>query len=117
MKNQSFYRRFYNAWEGIKSSWKSENSFRLHVAAVIFVIIVLVLTKPNALWSALLLLTCGLVLTLELVNTAIEKLADHLHPERHQVLKIVKDTLAGAVFLASLFAVCIFIIFIASLIR
>ncbi|MDZ4140745.1 MAG: diacylglycerol kinase [Methylotenera sp.] len=111
MKNQPLSRRFKNALNGIKASWQSENSFRIQAVAVLFVVTVLLFIKPHPVWWALLLLTCGLVITLELVNTAIEKLADHLHPDQHQVLKIVKDTLAGAVFLASLFAVCIFIAF------
>lgn len=115
MKNQSLSRRLHNALQGIKASWQSEKSFRLHVAAVLFVIIVLTLTKPTAVWWALLLLTCGLVITLELVNTGIEKLTDHLHPHQHLTVKTVKDTLAGAVFLASLFAVCVFIAFTVSL--
>jgi undecaprenol kinase len=114
MKNQSLSRRLRNACEGIKASWQSEHTFRIHVTAVILIVIVLAFLKPTAVWWALLLLTCGLVITLELVNTAIEKLADHIHPEQHKAIKVVKDTLAGAVFLASLLAVCVFITFIAS---
>lgn len=116
MKNQPLSRRLRNAWEGVKASWQSEHTFRIHVTAVMLVVVVLAFLKPSAVWWALLLLTCGLVITLELVNTAIEKLADHIHPDQHQAIKVVKDTLAGAVFLASLFAACVFIAFIASLI-
>jgi undecaprenol kinase len=31
------------------------------------------------------------------VNSSLEKMADHLHPERHPQIKIVKDVAAGAV--------------------
>ncbi|PCI51119.1 MAG: diacylglycerol kinase [Alphaproteobacteria bacterium] len=112
MKNQSFLRRLDNAWQGIHTSWLSEKSFRFHCAATLLVIVILGLIRPAPIWWALLLLVCGLVLTLELVNTAIEKLIDLLHPEQHPVLKIVKDTLAGAVLVASLIATGIFIAFV-----
>ena len=109
-------RRLYHAWAGIKTSLESEYSFRLHAVAAVFVIIVLAITRPAAVWWALLLLTSGLVLSLEMVNTAIEKLADHLHPDLHPALKTVKDTLAGSVLIASLIAACVFIAFISTLI-
>lgn len=62
----------------------------------------------------LLLLTSGGVLTAELINTAVEKLVDHLHPDQHPVLKIVKDTLAGAVLVMSITAIFVFIMFLLS---
>ena len=42
-------------------------------------------------------LTVSFVLAAELVNTAIEHLADHLHPELHPKIKLVKDCAAAAV--------------------
>ncbi len=112
MKNQPLLHRLQYAWTGITTSWHSENSFRVHVAASMFVLIVLCLIRPAPVWWALLLLTCGLVLTLELVNTAVEKLADHLHPEIHPALKTTKDALAGAVLIASFLAILVFIAFL-----
>lgn len=49
---------------------------------------------------ALVWLCFGLVLTLELINTAIEELLDHLHPEKHPAIGKAKDIAAGAVLLA-----------------
>ena len=112
MKNQPLLYRLQYAWTGIITSWHRENSFRVHVTASIFVLVVLCLVRPEPVWWAMLLLTCGLVLTLELVNTAIERLADHLHPEIHPALKTTKDALAGAVLVASLVAILIFIAFL-----
>jgi diacylglycerol kinase len=51
-------------------------------------------------WLAV-LLCIGLVLGLEMVNTAIEKLADHLHPQEHKHIGLVKDVAAGAVLWAA----------------
>lgn len=49
-------------------------------------------------------LAIGLVMSLEGVNTAIEEIADFIHPERHEKIGLIKDIAAGAVFIASVFA-------------
>ena len=115
MKNHNFIKRLEYAWQGITASWQSEKSFRTQILASGLIVLILILTRPTAFWWAILLLTCGLVLALELVNTAVEKLIDHLHPEIHPVLKIVKDALAGAVLVASIISLCIFLAFIADI--
>ena len=43
----------------------------------------------------------SLVIAAELINTALEHLADHLHPEQHPRIKIVKDCAAAAVLILS----------------
>ena len=62
-----------------------------------FVVIVLLIVKIEPIWWALVLLTSGGVLAAELFNTALEHLADHLHPETHPRIQIVKDCAAAAV--------------------
>ena len=44
----------------------------------------------------------SLVIATELINTALEHLADHLHPEQHPRIKIVKDCAAAAVLILSI---------------
>ena len=112
MKNHSLLRRIQYACAGIKASWQSENSFRLQVGALTLVVILLLTTKPDAAWWALLLLTSGGVLAAELINSAVEKLIDHLHPGQHATLKTVKDTLAGAVLVMSIAALLVFAAFL-----
>ena len=56
--------------------------------------------------------TMAIVLAAELVNTAVELLADHLHPEQHPNIKIVKDCAAAAVLIASMGAVGVAIAFV-----
>lgn len=103
------------AWQGIKSSCQSESNFRIHLAALAFVIGLLVATRSSAIWWAVLLLTCAAVLAAELINTAVEKLIDHLHPDQHAIIKVVKDTMAAAVLVLSVTAVVIFAAFLAAL--
>ena len=52
-------------------------------------------------------LAIGLVLSIEGVNTAIEKIADFIHPQYHKRIGFIKDIAAGAVFFAALTALCI----------
>lgn len=58
-------------------------------------------------------LAIGLIMSIEGVNTAIEEMANFIHPEHHKKIGIIKDIAAGAVFIASIFAIIIgFIIYI-----
>ena len=52
----------------------------------------------------------GLVMSIEGLNTAIEFIADFIHPERHDKIGRIKDVAAGAVFIAAISAVIVAII-------
>ncbi|CAM3847390.1 diacylglycerol kinase family protein [Flavobacterium branchiophilum] len=49
----------------------------------------------------------GLVLSIEGLNTAVEKIADFIHPEFHSRIGFIKDIAAGAVFFAAMTAIAI----------
>ena len=49
----------------------------------------------------------GLVLSLEGLNTAIEKVADFIHPDYHEKIGFIKDIAAGSVFFAAITAIII----------
>ena len=106
-KNQPFLARFRFARAGLAHALASESSFRVQVTALGAVLIVLAVFRPEPLWWALVLLASGAVITAELFNTAIELLADHLHPETHASIRIVKDCAAGAVLVASIIAIAV----------
>lgn len=53
------------------------------------------------------ILAFGLVLGIESLNTAIEKIADFIHPEFHNKIGFIKDIAAGAVLFAALAAIAI----------
>ncbi|WP_445457455.1 diacylglycerol kinase [Flavobacterium sp. HNIBRBA15423] len=52
-------------------------------------------------------LATGLVLGIEGINTAVEKIADFIHPDYHKKIGFIKDIAAGAVFFAALTAITI----------
>ncbi|WP_136668132.1 diacylglycerol kinase [Flavobacterium sp. H122] len=49
----------------------------------------------------------GLVLSIEGLNTAVEKIADFVHPDFHEKIGFIKDIAAGAVFFAAMTAITI----------
>lgn len=50
------------------------------------------------------ILAIGLVMSIEGINTAIEAMADFIHPENHKKIGLIKDIAAGAVFMAAFFS-------------
>lgn len=52
-------------------------------------------------------LAFGLVLSVESLNTAVEKIADFVHPEFHDRIGFIKDIAAGAVMFAAMAAIAI----------
>ena len=53
-------------------------------------------------------------LAIELVNSAFEALVDHLHPDIHPEIRIIKDMAAGSVLLSAAGAVIVGLLFLAS---
>lgn len=52
-------------------------------------------------------LAIGLVLGIEGINTAVEKVADFIHPSYHEKIGFIKDIAAGAVFFAAMTAIAV----------
>jgi diacylglycerol kinase (ATP) len=53
------------------------------------------------------ILAFGLVLAIEGLNTAVEKIADFIHPEFHNRIGFIKDIAAGAVLFAAFSAMAV----------
>ncbi len=112
MKNQPFPKRLSYSLQGIRTAWRLEASFRFQSMMALAVVGLLLGLRPAAIWWALLLLNCSLVLAAELFNTALEHALDHLHPELHPAIKVSKDCAAGAVLIFSFSAVLTFLAFL-----
>lgn len=52
-------------------------------------------------------LTIGLIIAIEGINTAIEEIADFIHPDKHTKIGLIKDISAGAVFIFAVTAVIV----------
>lgn len=99
-------RAFGYALQGISSLFR-EPHFRFHILAFVAVVSLGAhFDIAQQEWTVILLIS-ALVLGLEAMNSGLENLADALHPDRHPLIKKSKDMAAGAVLIASIFAVVI----------
>jgi undecaprenol kinase len=106
-KNQSFLRRLRFALAGLGHAVRAERSLKIQVGAFVAAVVAMLILQPGPFWWALVMLASAGVLAAELFNTAIEHLADHLHPEVHPHIRIVKDCAAAAVLVAVLGALAV----------
>ncbi|MCM3716864.1 diacylglycerol kinase family protein [Fictibacillus phosphorivorans] len=98
---------FQYAYAGIIQTYRSEQNFKIHLFISVTVIIIAVILNFSALRMTVLLIVIGIVLALELMNTAVEKTVDLITLKRHPLAKEAKDAAAGAVLVFSIFAVII----------
>jgi diacylglycerol kinase (ATP) len=101
MKNRPFRQRVGFALAGIAVVWRREPSFRAQSRLAALGVAILLVLRPGWLWVALLLSSAMLVLALEMLNAALEYLADQVHPDIAPGIAAAKDAAAGAVLVAS----------------
>ncbi|MFT3703836.1 MAG: diacylglycerol kinase family protein [Agriterribacter sp.] len=101
---------FKYAFTGIVSFFKKDINGQLELMAAIVAIAAGWFFHISGLQWVTVLLCTGSVLTLEMINTSIEKLCDMIQPEYHPQIKIIKDVAAGAVLLSAVVSLVIGII-------
>jgi len=106
-RKYSITRSFGFAFSGLKTAFKKEPNFRLHLITTLLVVISAYLLKFNLLEWLILTLTIFLVIIFELINTALEALVDLVSSEIKPEAKIAKDVSAAAVLLTALFAIIV----------
>lgn len=112
-KKGSLIKSFGYAFQGIFTSLAKERNLKIHFAIAILVVIFGFLLKI-ALWEWIVcLILFGLVISLELANTAIEEVVDLASPKWHEKAKRAKDAAAGAVLFSALISAVIGIIIFA----
>lgn len=93
------------AFKGLVILVKTENSIKLQLCIAIVVTLAGVYFKISTTEWLFQIAMIGLVMSVEGINTAVEHLADFIHPEHHQKIGLIKDVAAGSVFIASIMAV------------
>ena len=99
MAKRTFLQSVGDGLAGVVSTLRTERNFRIQVGVTAALPVVLLWLRPPLVLCALCLVMATLVLAAELFNTALERLADHLHPDHHPAIGAVKDCAAAAVML------------------
>ena len=98
------------AFKGALHLLKSEASIQVQFIIAIMVTIAGFMFNISSNEWLIQTLAIGLVMSIEGINTAIEEIANFIHPEQHQKIGLIKDIAAGAVLIASIFATIVGII-------
>ena len=93
---------FRYAGNGLKATWREEHNFRVEILMAIFVILLLIYFQFTIVESALCIVAITIVLSAEIVNTAIEDLSDMVEANPNPLIGKIKDTMAGFVLVSSL---------------
>jgi diacylglycerol kinase len=123
MKGQKFSFRnrlksFGFAFNGLKVLIREEHNARIHLIAVICVIIASLAFKISTLEWIAVVVAFGFVIAMEIVNSAIEGISDFISPDNHEMIKKIKDLSAAAVLIAAITAFIIgLIIFVPKIVE
>jgi undecaprenol kinase len=109
-KPNRLWKSFSYALTGIKTAIWTERNMRIHLCASIVVIGCSLFFSISKLEWLFVIAAIGGILSLELINTAIERVVDLVTEEYHPLAKQAKDIAAGAVFIYAITAVLIGII-------
>ncbi len=106
------------AFRGLALLVREEHNARIHLGAAVGVVIAGLLLRLSVLEWVAVAIAIGLVFSFELLNSAMERLADLVSPERSEVIAKVKDLSAGAVLMSALTALAIGVaVFLPKLLR
>ena len=118
MKQENFSIRkrlksFKDAFRGLKILIKEEHNSRIHLFAAVGVLIAGFLFRVSAYEWIAIVFAIGLVITVEIINSCVENIADFVSPGRHDKIKKIKDLSAAGVLVSAITALIIgLIIFI-----
>lgn len=89
------------AIEGLVHSLKYNQNLRIHFLVGFLVVLASIAFRVNAFEMGILGVMILLVISTEMINTAIEEMVDLISTEHHKEAKIAKDVAAGMVFLTA----------------
>lgn len=95
---------FTRAFIGLARLIRDERNARIHTAITLGVFIAAAALHVDRIEASILFIAVIMVFGMEIINTAIEDLLDHLHPQHHVRIARIKDATAGAVLVAAIIA-------------
>lgn len=106
-KRSKLYKSFGYAFEGIVNTVKEERNIKIHLCAMVMVVLFGIWLQLSMTEWYICLILFGLIISLELINTAFEAIVDLASPEYHPLAKKAKDAAAGAVLWSAIMAAII----------
>ena len=94
-------RSFFFAFRGFRYVLRGERNFQIELFVASLVILGMIVFDLSVLEEGVLILCIVWVLTLELVNTAVERIMDVLQPRVHPYARVIKDVMAAAVLVSA----------------
>jgi len=103
------YRATLNTFRGLTLAARSEAALRQEIVILAAAIPAGFFLAPNVGWYVAMIGVLWVVIVVELLNTALEKLADHVTPEWNSQIRMIKDCGSAAVFCTLCLAVLVWI--------
>ncbi|MDI9363448.1 MAG: diacylglycerol kinase family protein [Flavobacterium sp.] len=107
---QSLLKSFANAFAGMAYFFANDRNGKIDLAITVTVMVASIALQISTIEWMMVLLCIALVIGLEMLNSALEKLCDLVVPNYHPIIKVIKDVSAAAVVLAAIISVVIGII-------
>ncbi|WP_448562444.1 diacylglycerol kinase family protein [Trichothermofontia sp.] len=99
---------FKYAWNGVSYAFQTQRNFRLQVIIGLLALSLALYLHLSAIELVILFLTIGAVLTMELINTALESVVDlTVKQTYHELARIAKDCAAGAVVISAIVSILV----------
>ena len=98
---------FKYALNGLKIVFREEHNARIHLIVSLIVIACGFIFHISTVEWIIICFAIGLVISMEIINSAIENLSDFVSPEYHKLIKKVKDLSAAAVLVCTILSVVI----------
>ena len=97
------------SWQGLRAAWQHEAAFRQEAIAALVAVAIACWLDVDIITRVLLIGSVVLVVIVEILNSAIEAVVDHIGQERHPLAGRAKDMGSAAVLLAILLALFVWI--------
>lgn len=94
---KTYFKAFSYAWMGIVHGASKERNVKSHLIAAVIVFLAAWWTGISRVEWIIVIALIGLMITLELLNAAVERVVDLVTVEKHPLAKQAKDLAAGAV--------------------
>lgn len=108
-KNEKGIKKFINSFKypisGLRYAYKNEQNLEVDIGIAVLVVILGFLFKISVSEWAILTITVGLVISFELINTALEAVVDLITDKYHPLAKVAKDTSAAAVLILAIVSI------------